>query len=89
MLEFFAILAVALAGGVLPLLFRWSHRQFHAALALSSGVFLGAVFLHLLPMVGAIPADAIMQPRPVGRGYVHLRETAAMPWPGGCSSQTS
>jgi zinc transporter ZupT len=54
MLEFFSILAVALTGGALPLLFKWSHRQFHAALALSSGVFLGAVFLHLLPMVGAI-----------------------------------
>jgi cobyrinic acid a,c-diamide synthase len=36
-----------------------------------------------LPMVGAIPGDAVMQPRPVGRGYVRLRETAAMPWPGG------
>jgi cobyrinic acid a,c-diamide synthase len=35
------------------------------------------------PMVGAIPADAVMQPRPVGRGYVQLRETAAMPWAGG------
>lgn len=34
-------------------------------------------------MVGAIPGDAVMQPRAVGRGYVHLRETAAMPWPGG------
>jgi cobyrinic acid a,c-diamide synthase len=33
-------------------------------------------------MAGVIPADAVMQPRPVGRGYVHLRETAAMPWPG-------
>lgn len=54
MLEFVSILAVALTGGALPLLFKWSHRQFHAALALSSGVFLGAVFLHLLPMVGAI-----------------------------------
>jgi zinc and cadmium transporter len=54
MLEFFAILAVALTGGALPLLFKWNDRQFHAALALSSGVFLGAVFLHLLPMVGAI-----------------------------------
>lgn len=53
MLEFFAILAVALTGGALPLLWKWGHRQFHAALALSSGVFLGAVFLHLLPMVGA------------------------------------
>lgn len=32
-------------------------------------------------MVGAIPADAVMHERPVGRGYVHLRETAAHPWP--------
>lgn len=34
-------------------------------------------------MAGAIPGDAVMHERPVGRGYVHLRETAAMPWPGG------
>jgi cobyrinic acid a,c-diamide synthase len=33
-------------------------------------------------MVGAIPGDAVMNARPVGRGYVHLRETAAMPWAG-------
>jgi cobyrinic acid a,c-diamide synthase len=32
-------------------------------------------------MVGAIPGDAVMHERPVGRGYVHLRETAAHPWP--------
>ncbi len=32
-------------------------------------------------MVGVIPGDAVMQPRPVGRGYVELEETAAMPWP--------
>jgi cobyrinic acid a,c-diamide synthase len=34
------------------------------------------------PMVGALPADVEMQPRPVGRGYVHLAPTAAHPWPG-------
>ncbi|MGE0875324.1 MAG: cobyrinate a,c-diamide synthase [Burkholderiales bacterium] len=33
------------------------------------------------PMVGAIPADIVMHRRPVGRGYVHLRETAGNPWP--------
>jgi len=33
-------------------------------------------------MVGAIPADAVMQARPVGRGYVRLQATAAMPWAG-------
>ncbi len=34
-------------------------------------------------MVGAIPGDAVMHERPVGRGYVHLQETTAFPWPGG------
>jgi len=31
-------------------------------------------------MVGAIPGDAVMHSRPQGRGYVHLEETAALPW---------
>ena len=34
-------------------------------------------------MVGAIPGDAVMHERPVGRGYMRLAETGAMPWPGG------
>lgn len=33
------------------------------------------------PMAGAIPADVVMCERPVGRGFVHLTETADMPWP--------
>ncbi len=33
------------------------------------------------PMAGAIAADVVMCERPVGRGYVHLAETAEMPWP--------
>lgn len=32
-------------------------------------------------MVGALPGDAVMHPRPKGRGYVRLRETPAFPWP--------
>jgi cobyrinic acid a,c-diamide synthase len=32
-------------------------------------------------MVGVIPADIVMHSRPVGRGYVHLRETGRGPWP--------
>ena len=31
-------------------------------------------------MVGAIPGNVVMHERPVGRGYVHLQETPAMPW---------
>ncbi len=36
-------------------------------------------------MVGAIPGDAVMHARPVGRGYVQLQETAAMPWSDGAA----
>ena len=32
-------------------------------------------------MVGLIPGDAIMHPRPQGRGYVRLKPSAAHPWP--------
>ena len=32
-------------------------------------------------MVGAIPADTVMDDRPHGRGYMHIVETSAMPWP--------
>ena len=35
------------------------------------------------PMVGVIPGDAVMHERPVGRGYVELHETDAMPWGSG------
>jgi cobyrinic acid a,c-diamide synthase len=36
---------------------------------------------HRHAMVGAIPGDVLMHGRPVGRGYVHLEEDAAHPWP--------
>ena len=32
-------------------------------------------------MVGALPVDAVMHERPVGRGYVELQTTAEAPWP--------
>jgi cobyrinic acid a,c-diamide synthase len=34
-------------------------------------------------MVGVIAADTVMHERPQGRGYVHLAETAQMPWSDG------
>jgi zinc transporter ZupT len=53
MFEFFSILLVGIAGGLVPLFFKWGDRQHHMALAFSTGIFLGAVFLHLLPSVAA------------------------------------
>ncbi|MCC6611808.1 MAG: cobyrinate a,c-diamide synthase [Burkholderiales bacterium] len=32
-------------------------------------------------MAGVIPGDVVMHDKPVGRGYVRLRETAHHPWP--------
>ncbi len=39
-------------------------------------------------MVGFIPGDAVMHERPVGRGYVLLKETASLPWPGSPKEET-
>jgi len=41
-----------------------------------------------LPMVGIIPADAIMHKKPQGRGYVKLEETVDMPWSGNSKKET-
>jgi cobyrinic acid a,c-diamide synthase len=32
-------------------------------------------------MAGVIPGDVVMHEKPVGRGYIRLRETGAGPWP--------
>ncbi len=40
-------------------------------------------------MVGFVPGDAVMRQRPVGRGYVRLRETGAAPWPGKVGAGTA
>jgi len=56
MTQCLVLFAAAVAGGCLPLLGRWTDRTLHLALALSTGVFLGAVFLHLLPALSAGPA---------------------------------
>ena len=61
-----AIVGTALVGGVVPLFVRWSDRQLHGALALSTGIFLGAVFLHLLPsLTASLPALQEVAPPPV------------------------
>ncbi len=53
MWDLVAIFLIAIVGGAIPLLVRWSDRGLHVALALSTGLFLGAVFLHLLPALSA------------------------------------
>lgn len=43
------IFLVAIMGSLPPLFKKWSDRQLHLFIAFGAGVFLGAIFLHLLP----------------------------------------
>ena len=43
------IFAVCIIGALPPLYRKWSSRQLHLFIAFGAGVFLGAIFLHLLP----------------------------------------
>lgn len=61
MWDLVAIFAIAFAGGVLPLLVRWSDRQLHTVLALATGIFLGAVFLDFLPALSSLEIAAEAQ----------------------------
>jgi uncharacterized membrane protein YraQ (UPF0718 family) len=50
------VFAVSLAGALLPLHRRWSERGLHMFVAVAAGVFLGTVFLHLLPHLAGVEA---------------------------------
>ena len=69
MFDALVLILVALAGGALPLVVKWNERQLHTALALSTGIFLGAVFLHLLPSLSSMSAG-LTQTGPAADGSV-------------------
>jgi zinc transporter 9 len=48
-----SLLLLALVCGALPLALSWSDRKHHSLLAAATGIFLGAVFLELLPSIGS------------------------------------
>ncbi|MGE5379416.1 MAG: ZIP family metal transporter, partial [Candidatus Saccharibacteria bacterium] len=56
------IVIVSLVGGAFPLLRTWNSSQLHLMTALSSGVFIGATFLILLPEAVASmePSQALL-----------------------------
>ncbi len=50
------LLVVSLAGALLPLYRRWSERGLHLFVSVSAGIFLGTIFLHLLPHLAGVDA---------------------------------
>lgn len=50
------LLLVSFAGALLPLYRRWSERGLHVFVSVSAGIFLGTIFLHLLPHLAGVDA---------------------------------
>ncbi|MFT5048914.1 MAG: zinc transporter ZupT [Chlamydiales bacterium] len=48
------LFAMALLGGLAPLVFRRTDRVLHLLIALTTGIFLGTLFLHMLPQVAEL-----------------------------------
>lgn len=70
------IFLIALVGGGVPLVLRWTERGLHAALGLSTGIFLGAVFLHFLPSLSRMSLEFSG-----GGGHDHgHHDSHAAPW---------
>jgi uncharacterized membrane protein YraQ (UPF0718 family) len=49
-----ALLLASIAGALLPLYRRWSERGLHLFVAVAAGIFLGTIFLHLLPHLAGV-----------------------------------
>lgn len=68
------LLGASLVGALLPLYRRWSERGLHVFVAVAAGIFLGTIFLHLLPHLAGLGGEA---------GIVHVEgehEGVAGPW---------
>ena len=72
LLYFGLLLAASLVGMLPPLVRRWSDRGLHNFVAASAGIFLGTVFLHLLPELAGAGGD--------GHGHAHTAVESSAPW---------
>lgn len=48
------LLVASFIGALLPLYRRWSERGLHVLVSVSAGIFLGTIFLHLLPHLAGV-----------------------------------
>lgn len=84
MLRLLVLVLVVLAFGALPLFAKRSDRVLHLLVAFSTGIFLGVVFLHLLPEVAhmtelSATADAALVEGDVHAGHDHGPVDSARP----------
>lgn len=73
------LFGVSIVGALLPLYRRWSEQGLHAFVALAAGIFLGTIFLHLLPHLAGVDLDAGHAHAPAGAaGHVLVPWIAAL-----------
>jgi zinc transporter ZupT len=71
------LLLASFVGALLPLYRRWSERGLHVLVSVSAGIFLGTIFLHLLPALAGI-GDA-HAPAVDGASDTHVHGFAGAP----------
>ncbi|MDZ4772028.1 MAG: SO_0444 family Cu/Zn efflux transporter [Planctomycetota bacterium] len=69
------LLAAGVLGALLPLYRRWSERGLHLFVALAAGVFLGTIFLDLLPHMAGVEEHGHGH-----GGHVDHAATGVWPW---------
>ena len=69
--ESLILIGITLAGGAIPLVAKRSERVLHLLVALAAGVFLGMVFLHLLPELSHMEPQAAEAAVHADDGHVH------------------
>jgi len=70
-----AFFAATVLGAVPPVMRRWGDRSLHLFIALSAGIFLGTVFLHILPELGGVHGAG-----PHSDGHDHGSSGSLIPW---------
>ena len=69
-----ALVAATLLGALPPVARRWGDRGLHLFIAGSAGIFLGTVFLHLLPELSASSGHGH------DHGHDHGGSNESLPW---------
>ncbi len=77
-----ALVATSVLGALLPFARRWGQAGLHVFVAASAGIFLGMVFLHLIPEMAGIEllGHGHAHGHGQGHGHGHGGATSLLPW---------
>ncbi len=80
-LEFaLALFAASILGALLPLYRRWSERGLHLFVAIAAGIFLGTIFLHLLPHLAGLEQEHAAAVVAAPHAHPHEHASSLGPW---------